>query len=908
MKRTLLLMLIFLPLCALAQDTAWPKEQAETKPGSRWWWLGSAVDTTNLRYNIDEYARAGMGTMEITPLYGVKGNEAHDIDFLSPRWMEMYEYTMDEAKKDGMDIDMNTGTGWPFGGPSVSVADAACRLYVSEKDVKGGKKVSLDVSLEDERQREGATLERLMAFSGTGDVKDLTEYATDGQLTWKAPRGDWHLIAAFCGKTRQQVKRAAPGGEGYVLDHFSSGAVARYLQHIGDAFEENHAKAPHSFFNDSYEVYDADWTKGLFDAFRERWGYKLEDHLREFLAEKRTEEGRRLMSDYRELLSELLLKNFTRQWTAWAHGLGSTTRNQAHGSPGNLIDIYAAVDIPECEGFGLSDFGIKGLRQDEKTRHNDSDLSMMKYASSAAHVAGKKYTSSETFTWLTEHFRTSLSQCKPDLDLLFTAGVNHVFFHGTCYSPKDDPWPGWKFYASIDMSPTNTIWRDAPTFFEYITRCQSFLQYGEADNDFLLYLPIYDMWHEQDGRLLMFDIHKMRERTPRFISAVMRILTAGYDVDYVSDAFIESTRCDKGQLMTSAGTKYKAIVVPGVRLMPVETLKKLKDLAEDGATIVFLDQYPEDVPGWHELEERRGEFESILAQVKANHHILFGSDYEETLKATGARAESLRRDHHLSYIRRVNDSGHHYFVSALTNEDTDGWVKLGVDDVSAVLYNPTDGVKGKIPTRVGDDGLCEVYLQLKSGESRIIRTYSSEIVAQDYPYFKENDTHIGLDGEWEFRFVESEPQVVGAPERVTLGDWTHLEAENVKNTMGVGIYTKTFTIKDEADDWLLSLGDVRESARVRVNGRDVETLWALPYECRIGEYLHKGENTVEVEVTNLPANRIAQMDREGVPWRKFKEINVVNINYGTDSYADWAPVESGLLGPVVITGLKRMKL
>lgn len=53
---------------------------------------------------------------------------------------------------------------------------------------------------------------------------------------------------------------------------------------------------------------------------------------------------------------------------------------------------------------------------------------MLKYASSAAHIVGKPYTSSETFTWLTEHFRTSLSQCKPDMDLMFVSGVNHAFF------------------------------------------------------------------------------------------------------------------------------------------------------------------------------------------------------------------------------------------------------------------------------------------------------------------------------------------------------------------------------------------------------------------------------------------------------------------------------------------------
>lgn len=97
------------------------------------------------------------------------------------------------------------------------------------------------------------------------------------------------------------------------------------------------------------------------------------------------------------------------------------------------------MDIPECEGFGLTDFHIRRLRRDSLTRPNFSDISMLKYASSAAHIAGKPYTSSETFTWLTEHFRTSLSQCKPDMDLMFVSGVNHAFFHGTPILRKKQP-------------------------------------------------------------------------------------------------------------------------------------------------------------------------------------------------------------------------------------------------------------------------------------------------------------------------------------------------------------------------------------------------------------------------------------------------------------------------------------
>lgn len=88
----------------------WPEVRPEARPGSRWWWLGSAVDKDNLNYNLKEYGKAGLGSLEVTPIYGVKGNESHNIRFLSPEWMEMFRYTQEVGKMNGIDIDMNTGT------------------------------------------------------------------------------------------------------------------------------------------------------------------------------------------------------------------------------------------------------------------------------------------------------------------------------------------------------------------------------------------------------------------------------------------------------------------------------------------------------------------------------------------------------------------------------------------------------------------------------------------------------------------------------------------------------------------------------------------------------------------------------------------------------------------------------
>lgn len=919
----ILFFMFLLPLQGIKGQKAglsWPVITSEMKPGTRWWWMGSAVDSADLNYNINAYARAGIGTVEITPIYGVQKNEANEIPFLSEKWMKMLACTQAAGKATGMLTDMNTGTGWPFGGPEVRVEDAASKLIVREYAAKGGNIFSETIMPTDKDQQK-ATLLRVMAY-GNQKVLNLTKLVSaDRKINWKVPAGSWKILAAFNGKTFQRVKRAAPGGEGLVMDHFSKKAVSAYLARFEKAFAEKNTAYPHNFFNDSYEVYGADWTEDFFEQFAKRRGYKLEEHLPAFLSPERTDKTARLVSDYRETIAELLLENFTQQWTSRAHAHGSLTRNQAHGSPGNLIDLYATVDVPECEGFGLSAFGIQGLRTDSLTRKNDSDLSMLKYASSAAHIAGKPYTSSETFTWLTEHFRTSLSQCKPDLDLMFVAGVNRIYFHGTTYSPRSAAWPGWKFYASVDMSPTNTIWRDAPALMHYITRCQSFLQAGKPNNDFLVYLPVYDVWHKQDGRLLQFSIHDMEKRMPEFIHAVHSIYKNGYDPDYISDNFILSATCKDGKLFTPGGTGYKALILPSVEKIPLPVMQHIVSLAGQGATIVFLDKFPTDVPGWNRLEKRRSAFTQSVKKLvmttdfsKTEIHafkkgqIITGSDYKTTLDAIGAAPEEMITRYGLHAIRRSNDEGYHYFISALKPDNTNAWITLSVKAQSAMLFNPLTGESGKALTRE-QNGKTQVYIQLKSGESVILKTFSdADVQATAWPYLHDQAEVMAVPQVWKLSFENSYPAVNDTFELRELKSWTELPDSRLKINSGTGVYSGTFELEtlSENSEYLLALGDVRESAQVYVNGQNAGTVWAAPFECKIGKWLKKGSNTLRIEVTNLPANRIADYDRRKVEWRIFNEINFVDRTYKKTGYGHWQAMESGLCSEVRILKIKKL--
>lgn len=899
-----------------AQTTSWPQIDTEMRPGTRWWWLGNAVDKANLTFDLDEYAKAGIGTVEITPIYGVQNNEANDIEFLSDKWMDMLRYTSTETKRLDMQTDMNTGTGWPFGGPLVTIEDAASKLLIREYPVKSNQLFKEQIIPLEKGQQSVAKLQRVMAFNTKNHCINLTGKIQPGnKITWKAPsNGDWKVIVVFCGKTFQKVKRSAPGGEGYVMDHLSRKAVAHYLNRFEKAFSRTNTPYPHNFFNDSYEVYDADWTEDFLEQFYHRRGYKLEEHLPAFLEKDRTDETARLVSDYRKTMAELLLENFTRQWTDWTHSHGSKTRNQAHGSPGNLIDLYATVDVPECESFGISDFGIKGLRKDSLTIKNFSDISMLKYASSAAHISGKTYTSSETFTWLTEHFRASLSQCKPDLDLIFVSGVNHCYFQGTPYSPKEAAWPGWQFYASINMSPTNSIWHDAPAMFSYITLCQSFLQMGKPDNDFLIYLPVSDVWNDQDGRLLQFDIHTMGKLMPDFIHTVQSIYQSGYDVDYISDQFILSAKCVNGKLVTTGGSSYKALILPSVKKIPVDVLKHILELTEQGATIVFMGNFPNDVPGYYKLKSRRSAFTHLIKEMDVNTYfnktsvkplkkgqIITGTDLWKTLQAVGTEPEEMKTKFGLHAIRRSNPEGYHYFISDLQSKNVSDWITLAVSAKSAIIFDPLTGERGKAKIRE-QNGRTQVYLQLKSGVSQILKTFTQQdVTIPTWEYLQAPKQIIELKNNWKLHFELSEPKIDSSFILKSLGSWTELKIPEAKINRGTGIYQTTFTINNlSSDEYVLDLGDVRESARIIVNGQAVATLWSVPFECNIGKYIKKGENTLQVEVTNLPANAIADLDRRKVKWRIFKEINFVDINYRKSDYGNWQPMPSGLLGPVII--------
>ncbi|GAA5118490.1 hypothetical protein JIN84_15940 [Luteolibacter yonseiensis] len=853
-----------------ADPLAWPPVTSTNKPWTRWWWLGSAVDKKNLTRQLEDFARTGLGGVEICPIYGAKGAEDRFLKFLSPAWMEALGHTTTEAKRLGLGVDMTTGTGWPFGGPQVTPDMASVGLKWIRQEATGGTPFKIDLP-------QGKVV-CLHAYPESGEAVDLMESTHEGKSGWQPPAGKWTVLGLVAHSPVQQVKRAAPGGEGNVLDPFSATAMERYLGRFDEAFGNFAAPMPRAQFHDSFEYYAAEWTPAFFDSFVKARGYDLRDQLPAFSGQGDPDTVSRVRADYRETLGELHLA-YLKRWHDWAKSHGGITRNQAHGSPGNLLDHYAVSEIPETEIF----------------KHvEEGQIPMMRMAASAAHAKGNNLVSAEAFTWLDEHFQVTPEELKEAADFVFLSGVNHLFFHGIPYSPEDARWPGWLFYASTHMGPNGGLWRDLPAFTAYIQRCQSILQEGRPSQDVLIYYPIHDIWHGNQEKLPLFTLHNQDTwlAPTRFYQTAMELWNNGITHSFASGDMLSDATVLDGKIVLG-GHAYGALVLPGVKRMTPETLARITDLVRQGARLVVQEALPAEVPGFHRKRERGAELSAIAEKLKTQATLIPPGGSIVSALSPLVRRETMTASG-LRFVRRAHDQGYHYFIVNRGNETFDGPLPLSVPFKSAAILDPWN--PGHTVTVPGNEG--SVPVRLEPGESVVIRTFTDRIVeGKAWTAAPPGAREVTIGGPWKIDFIEGGPSLPPPSGDLPPGTWTKLPG--AADFSGTARYTTTFQApQDVTDDCLLDLGKVANTARVFLNGEALGISWCAPHHIRPGRALRPGENLLEIEVTNLAANRIADLDRRKVPWKQFHEINFVNIDYKLFDAAGWPAFDSGLLGPV----------
>jgi hypothetical protein len=926
---------------AIEKDKAWPVVSSIAKPWTRWWWHGNAVTEEGITAELESLKAAGIGGVEITPIYGVYGHEGKFINYLSPEWIERLLYTLKEADRLGLGVDMATGTGWPFGGPWVTDEDACRNFRYKVYPVKGGSSLQHRIefiqepmlravgnSLPDRKSQpmidtEHITikdivqpisankdlqslaidqvqferklpLKTVMAYGNNGACIDLTDKVNDGKLNWTAPAGEWNVYAVFEGWHGKMVERAGPGGEGNVIDHFSAEALKNYLNRFDSALKDHDIRSLRAFFNDSYEVDDArgtaDWTPALFEEFKKRRGYDLRFHLPALTGNDIREKNERVICDYRETISELLLDNFTRQWKEWAHQKSALVRNQAHGSPANILDLYSVVDIPEIEG-------IEPLR--------------IRMASSAANISGKKLVSAEAATWLNEHFESNWSDVKIALDRFMLHGINHLVYHGTAYSPVNEPWPGWLFYAAVHFNPRNPLWSDFNAVNTYTARCQAFLQDSSPDNDILLYYPVYDpLSAPSNERIQHFDGIGKQFSGTSFARCAETMMMKGYAFDYISDKQLQQLRYEKDMLISGAGTAYKTIIIPHCSYIPVETLEKVHALSREGATVIFFEGLPDTFSGFNNLEEKRKKFSGLISSLKSqDRKIMTGDSIRQLLSMTEARRESLA-DAGIGCIRKKDNKGRTlYLINNLNDVPFEGWITLNINAKQIDIFEPMTGATGKGKVNHTEEEKTSVYVQLTSHQSLILRTSSEDKPDQVFPFYMPVANARLLTGPWKIEFHSGGPSLPSSLKTDSLVSWTNF-GDAYQAFSGSASYESTFSNPNfAATHWKLKLGVVKESVRVYLNGAFLGTLIGPDYSLTFESSLLKEQNELKIIVSNLMANRIADMDRKGIFWKKFYNVNfparkAENRKNGIFDASSWSPKPSGLIGPVEIVPLK----
>jgi hypothetical protein len=407
----------------------------------------------------------------------------------------------------------------------------------------------------------------------------------------------------------------------------------------------------------------------------------------------------------------------------------------------------------------------------------------------------------------------------------------------------------------------------------------------------------------------------------KFRALAEELINRGYSLDYISDAQIEEL-CVDGTYLLSKGGSYKTILVPACSYIPLETFDKLIELAKNGATILFHEFLPKDISGFANYDEKKKSYiESINTMVfeeiawsgveKASigkGTFVINSDVKKLLPEAGILPESMVYSG-LQYIRRKNSDGKTYFIKNLNSEKFNGYITLSTLEKSVAIFNPNTDQSGRAEVRSLELDAREVYLQLEPGETCLLRTFDKQIRGKKYPYFEPSGSPIIMDGNWELSFITGGPIMPDTRQLTQIMPWTDLKGEEFSSFSGTANYTKSFDMPaDSSTAWLLNLGEVSESATVFLNGKKLVTLFSPPFQMIISSsQLSEGNNTLEIHVSNLMANRIIYMERNGMKYRNFYNVNFParraenRGNDGLFTSGNWEPYTSGLVGPVTLT-------
>jgi hypothetical protein len=729
--------------------------------------------------------------------------------------------------------------------------------------------------------------------TGDGDVDtrvdgmlDLTSRLTpEGVLTWAVPPGDWIMLRfGYTLNDRCRVSTSSAEWTGYALDPYDAGAFMRYWDAVVEPLVADigpmAGKALKYLHTDSWEIGVANWTPTLRKEFLKRRGYELMPWLPVIAGKvvNSREDSNRFLHDFRRTMGDLAIDNHYQVFRDRSHKHGLLIHPESGGPHA------VPIDAQQCLGFNdapMSEFWATSWRH----RVGDANRFFVKQPASAAHTHGRKVVMAEGFTTIGPHWQETLwDNLKPSFDRANCEGLNLLVWHAFVSSPKGQGMPGQQYFAGTHLNPNVTWWEKSGPFFDYINRCQVMLQQG---------LPHADVLYYYGDHVPNFTQH--RRTDPAKVGP-------GYDYDVITEeALLARASVREGRIVLPDGVSYRVLVLVDREVISLLVLRKVKELVAAGATVIG--SRPKQASGLRDAAQADAEMRGLAEELWGKGRIVSGKTAREVLMEQGVSPDfewSSAAALDLDFIRRTANGTEIFFVANHSNVAANVRCMFRVTGKAPELWNPLTGERQFAAAYEMKDGRTTVPLDFAPHGSWFVvfREPATKHPARARSNTPEIKPLAALAGIWNVSFDPEWGGPVSA-EFPALVSWTERPEPGIKYYSGTAVYRRSFDLSDTnpAARLMLDLGQVRELAEVRVNGKSCGIVWAPPFRVDITDAVRPGMNQLEVDVVNFWPNRLIGDAKLPAAQRRTR-TNITKFEQakGDANYTTLMP--SGLLGPV----------
>jgi alpha-L-rhamnosidase len=735
-------------------------------------------------------------------------------------------------------------------------------------------------------------------------IVDLTgKMDATGKLTYDFPAGNWTVLRFGHTSTGQMNRPAPAAGSGLECDKLSKAAAqVAFNSLMGRLIAENKAlsgqnKVLVATHIDSWEVGGQNWTPLMREEFKQRRGYDLLKLLPAFTGRvvDNIEVTERFLWDLRQTVSDMIVENYAGEFRRLANEQGLRLSIEAYGGPVDEMTYGGQADEPMAEFWAWPKF-------------NPGTESCTEMASSA-HTYGKKILSAEAFTsHAIEKWQSHPGNMKDLGDWAFCEGINRFVFHRYAAQPWTTVSPGMSMGPfGVHYERTQTWWEQSKAWHDYVARCQSLLQQGLFVADVAYLQP--------EGAPRGFK--------PPADAMIAQYIRSGYNFDGCTPEVVLTRMSVKnGRIVLPDGMSYAVLVLPEVETITPKLLRKIAELANQGATVIAGSKPPQKSPSLGDMGQGDIEVKKLAEELWNSGKIIVGKTAAEVLGGRGVKPD-FSATPNLRYIHRTMDAAEVYFVANPEPKQVDAIADFRITGKQPEFWWPESGRIEPVNDFEIKDGITRIPLRLDpSGSVFVIFRQTTQTNKGTGKNWVETTQIQEIKGAWQVSF---DPKWGGPTKPVTfdkLQDWSKSQDAGIKYYAGHATYTITFQAKKSK--CFLDLGKVAILAEVKLNGKDLGILWKSPFRVDITDAIQTGENKLEVKVVNLLINRM--IGDEQLPDDSNRNANGTLKSWpqwvqegkqsptGRFTFGSWMLwkkddplVESGLIGPVTIQSIEIIK-